>query len=168
MENDVSTQIESQSLLRRIFTGKQGIRAGWSIGIFFILMALFTAVFILPTQYLLEKNNLHAYDMQPIQSCAGDLAAFLGLLCASMIMALIEHKPLISYGLEGEKRFVKFVYGTLSGVTALSVLVGVLKLCGFLSFDGQSIFGWEAIEYAFGWSAAFFLVGLYEEYLMRG
>ena len=168
MNDNITIQTESQSLIRRIFTGKHGIRAGWSIGIFFILMGLFTAVFFFPTKYLLEKNNLSIAEMQPIQTCAIELAVFLGLLCASMIMALIEHKPFISYGLEGKQRFIKFVYGAFSGVIALSVLILILKLSGFLLFDGQNIFGWEAVKYAFSWGAAFFLIGLYEEYLMRG
>ena len=168
MNDDVTTQQNSSPLLHRIFVGNQGIRAGWSIGIFFILMGLFTAAFVFPTQYLLEKNSLSIGERQPFQSCAGELAGFLGLLGASMIMAFIEHKPLISYGLEGIKRFVTFLYGVLSGIAALSILIGALNLCGFLLFDGQIIYGWEAIRYAFGWGAAFFLVGLYEEYFLRG
>ena len=131
-------------------------------------MGVFTAAFFFPTKYLLEINNLSISERQPIQFCADELAGFLGLLAASMVMALIEHKPLLSYGLEGIKRFVKFLYGLLSGVAALSILIGALYLCGFLLFDGQHIYGWEAIQYAFGWGAAFFLVGLYEEYFLRG
>jgi uncharacterized protein len=168
MNNDDTKQPEPSLVFRRIFVGHQGIRAGWSIGIFFILVGLLSAAFVLPTQYLLTKNSLPVNEMRPIQTCIGELAVFLGLLGASMIMAFVEHRPLISYGLEGKQRFVKFLYGFLSGAAALSLLVGTLYLCGFLLFEGQSMFGWDAIQFGFGWGAAFFMVGVYEEYLLRG
>jgi uncharacterized protein len=161
-------QLESLSMLHRIFLGREGLRAGWSIGIFFILLGLCTVAFIFPTQYLLEKYNLPTNAMAPIQTSIGELAVFLGLLGASMIMALIEHKRIISYGLEGNRRLVTFLYGALSGIFALSLLLVTLNLCGFIYFDGQRLFGWNVFQYAFGWGVAFFLVGLYEEYLLRG
>ena len=168
MNNDLISQEVPQSFLHRVFVGKHGIRAGWSIGIFFLLMGIFTALFIMPTIYLLEKNHLSMKELQPLQTCASDLAAFLGLLAATMVMARIEHKPLIFYGLEGSRRFVRFLYGLFCGVVALSILVAVLNLSGLLIFDGQQMFGKAAIIYAIGWGVGFFLVGLYEEYFMRG
>jgi len=155
-------------LLHRVFFGKENIRAGWSIGIFLLLIGLITSAFILPSRFILEKIGLPLTDEQPLQVCVGELAAFLGLIGASMVMAFIEHKPVVSYGLEGTRRRVSLVCGALSGFIALSILVYTLKLCGFLIFEGQLIFGWSAIKYAFAWSIAFFLIGLYEEYLFRG
>ncbi len=168
MSDDVPVQQEPPTLAHRIFVGEQGIRAGWSIGIFVLLMALFTAALFFPTKYIFDRNNLPLDTMLPLPAIAGELVGFLGVLGASIVMALIEHKPLISYGLEGTRRSVNFLYGVLFGVAALSVLVGALILCGFLSFDGQQIFGWVAIKFALGWGAAFLVVGLYEEYLLRG
>jgi uncharacterized protein len=168
MDNDMTKQQKPLSLSHRIFLGSQGIRAGWSIGIFIFFWALLTFIFIFPTLFLLGKMNLPENNTQPIQSCATEFAGFLGLLGASMYMAFLEHKPLISFGLEGSQRFKNFFYGTLSGVAALSVLVLALDLCGFLFFEGKNIFGWKAVHYAFGWGVAFFLTGLYEEYLLRG
>jgi hypothetical protein len=168
MTDDLISQETPESFFHHIFIGKQGIRAGWSIGIFFLLMGLFTALFIMPTIYLLEKNHLSMKELQPLQTCASDLAAFLGLLAATMVMARIEHKPLIFYGLEGTRRFVRFLYGLFCGIIALSILVGVLNLSGYLIIDGQQLFGQAAWIYAAGWGAGFFLVGLYEEYFMRG
>ena len=168
MNNDLISQEVPESFLHRVFVGKQGIRAGWSIGIFFLLLGMFTALFVMPTINLLEKNHLYMKDMQPLQTCASDLAGFLGLLAATMVMARIEHKPFVYYGLEGTRRFVRFLYGLFCGVIALSILVGALNLSGLLIFDGQQMFGKAAIIYAIGWGVGFFLVGLYEEYLMRG
>ena len=168
MNEEFIPQEKSQSIYHRIFIGAQGIRAGWSIGIFILLMGLFTAITIIPTISLLEKNHLSADELQPLQTCASELAAFLGLLAATMVMSRIEHKPVIFYGLEGTRRFVRFLYGLFCGVAALSILVGVLNLCGLLAFDGRQLFGKAAFIYAIGWGFGFFLVGLYEEYFMRG
>ena len=168
MNDDLISQEVPQSFFHRVFVGKQGIRAGWSIGIFFLLMALFTAAFFMPTITLLKHYNISTEDMQPLSACATELAAFLGLLAATMVMSRIEHKPIIFYGLEGTRRFVRFLYGLFCGVIALSILVGVLNLSGLLVFDGQQMFGKSAVIYAIGWGFGFLLVGLYEEYLMRG
>ena len=168
MNDDLILQEEPRSFFHHIFVGNQGIRAGWSISIFFLLMGMFTAFFFMPTKYLLEKNNLSLSEMQPLQTIAVELACFLGVLAATMVMSRIEHKPLIFYGLEGTRRFINFLYGLLFGVVALSALVGVLNLSGYLIIDGQQIFGQSAWIYAAGWCVAFILVGLYEEYFMRG
>jgi len=163
-----TTQSINPSLLHRIFMGKQGLRAGWSIGIFFVSVSLLTAGFILPAKYILEIIGLPLVDEQPLSASIGEFFAFLGLLAASMMMAFIEHQPLISYGLEGSHRLKSFFYGGLSGLTALSVLICILTFSGFLVFDGQPIFDWNAMYYAVAWGVAFFLVGLYEEYFFRG
>jgi uncharacterized protein len=168
MSDDLISQEMPALFFHRVFIGKQGIRSGWSIGIFILLMGMFTALFVMPTMYLLEKNHFSMNEMQPLQMCATEFGAFLGLLAATMIMSRIEHKPLIFYGLEGSRRAVHFLYGLLFGVLALSALVGALNVSGFLVFDGEQIFGRAAILYAIGWGIAFFLVGLYEEYFMRG
>ena len=127
-----------------------------------------TSALILPAQFILEKCGLPLTDEQPLQLCVGEFAAFLGLLGASMIMAFVEHKPLISFGLDGKRPFIRLSYGAVSGVIALSGMICVLKLSGFLLFDGQPIVDWNAMKFAFAWGAGFFLVGLYEEYLFRG
>ncbi len=106
------------SLLRRIFIGGEGIRAGWSISIFLVLMGILTALFLVPTNSLLGKYGLSPGDAQPVPAGAGELAGFLGLLGASMMMARIEHRPLISYGLEGSRRFKAFSAGVISGFGA--------------------------------------------------
>jgi membrane protease YdiL (CAAX protease family) len=168
MNDDLISQEVPQSFFHRVFVGRQGIRAGWSIGIFFLLMALFTAAFFMPTITLLKHYNISTEDMQPLSACATELAAFLGLLAATMVMSRIEHKPIIFYGLQGTRRFVRFLYGLFCGVIALSILVGVLNLSDLLVFDGQQMFGKAAVIYAIGWGFGFLLVGLYEEYLMRG
>ncbi len=164
MENETV----SPTLVRRIFLGKEGIRAGWSIGVFAVILGVMTAVFFFPVKYFLETSGFSLNDASPMPVGGGELAGLLGLLSASMIMTRIEHKSLIAYGLEGNRRPLHFLLGVLSGIVALSVLVGALSFGGFLVLDGQSTHGWNAVQYALSWGGVFLLVGLYEEYLMRG
>lgn len=168
MNEEAVPLAHAPSLLRRIFVGQQGIRAGWSIGIFFILLALTTAGFFLPAKTILEMNGLPLRDDQPLQAIVAEGAVLLGLLAASFIMAWIERRPLISYGLDGNARLRLFFIGTLSGLLSLSLLVGVMHVCGVLAFDGQNLAGWPAMQYGLAWAVAFLLVGIYEEYLLRG
>jgi membrane protease YdiL (CAAX protease family) len=168
MTDDVIEPPPRPSLLRTVFVGPGGIRAGWSISIFVICMGMMMALFVMPTKLLLEKTGYHINQLGPIQTIAGELAGFLGVLGASMVMALIERKPSISYGLEGPRRFSNFLWGILWGFTALSALLGVLLLSGFYRFDGQNIFGNEVLVSGLAWGVAFLLVGLLEEYMMRG
>jgi membrane protease YdiL (CAAX protease family) len=166
--NEEISPSPSPSFFSRIFIGAQGIRAGWSIGIFLLCMTLMTLVFVYPAEFILGQFHIVMSDKYPLTAFVGEFAGFLGLLAASMTMALIEHKPLIFYGLEGKQRPIKFFMGFISGMLALSTLVGVLYFFDFLVFDGQSLYGWGILQYGLEWSAAFLMVGLFEEYFMRG
>ncbi len=166
MEDEVTPK--PPSLVRRIFIGNQGIRAGWSIGIFVVLLVVISLVLLTPVRLIFQPGHTPMSNRFPIPMGTVELALFLGLLCASMVMTRIEHKPVISYGLDGPRRLPNFLWGLLFGFIALSVLVGTMMLFGFLRFDGVQISGWRAFKYAVAWGGVFLLVGMYEEYVMRG
>ncbi len=166
MEDELTPRPEST--VHRIFIGPQGIRAGWSIGIFMVLLAVIATIFVFPAQLLLRSMNLPMNGTLPFPTAVMELAMFLGVLGASIVMTRIEHKPVITYGLDGPRRLRNFLYGLLFGFIALSALVGAMMLFGLLHFDGQQIFGWTAVRYALAWAGVFILVGLFEEYFMRG
>ena len=168
MENETSEVTAPPSLARRIFLGKNGIKAGWSIGIFILITGAATAVFVIPLRMYILHMHWQVNGSTPLPTGLMELAVFLGTFVGSIIMTRIEHKPLISYGFDGERRLVNFFYGLLFGFIALSALVGTMILFGFLTFDGIHIFGWRAVKYAIAWGAVFLTVGLYEEYFMRG
>jgi len=156
------------SRIRWVFVGEKEIRAGWSISIFFVILGVLTAAFFFPVKSLLETNHFSLDDATPVSSAAGELAGLLALIGASIMMALIEHKPLISYGLEGPRRLALFGVGLICGFAALALLVGALALGGYLSLDGQVLHGPDVWEYALEWGVVFLMVGAYEEYFLRG
>ncbi len=168
MEQQVTELPKPPSEIRRIFIGGRGIRAGWSVAIFIAILAVISFALVFPVRLVLQHMHLPMNGSLPVPTGSMELALFLGVLCASMIMTRIEHKPAISYGLDGPNRIKNFLWGLLFGFIALSVLVGALKLFGFIQFDGEQIFGFRAVKYAVAWGVVFIIVGLYEEYTMRG
>jgi membrane protease YdiL (CAAX protease family) len=168
MIDDINSPREHSSGMRRLFMNKGEIRAGWSIAIFVGLVVAISIAFILPMRILFTRLNLPLDGSLPYSMGAIEFATFLGVFLASVVMTRIEHKPVISYGLDGPLRFKNFVYGFLWGFLALSVLVAVMALVGFLRIDGEQIFGLKAIKYALEWGAVFILVGMTEEYMLRG
>jgi hypothetical protein len=152
---------------RAWFIGAQGIRAGWSMLIFVAIVAAQILLTRVPVNRLLHSMN----ERQSLQSWAGVVSAgilSLVVLIATAIMAMIEKRPLLSYGFEGQHRLRRFVAGVAGGVAALSALVLTLKLSGLLIFDGQALHGTEAWSLALKWGAAFLLTGCFEESLVRG
>ncbi len=168
MEDNQVVAPEPPSRAHQIFMGPDGIRAGWSIGIFVIILAVLSIALMTPVRLFLHGTRPPAGGLGPIPMGVMEFLLFVALLGASIIMTRIEHKPVIYYGLEGTRRIPHFFYGLLFGFLALSALVGAMLLFGFLRFDGMQIFGWRAVKYALAWGGVFLLVGLYEEYLMRG
>jgi uncharacterized protein len=87
---------------------------------------------------------------------------------ATSIMALVEKRSAAFYGYEGSARAVRFFSGLFWGFVAISTLVGTLWKLGYLVFDGRSLSGGQAWQYAAEWGLMFLLTGLFEESLLRG
>jgi len=155
----------SNSKMRRVFMGQQGLRVGWSV-------LLFAAIYFgLNFAVTAALGNLISMDQSPIQLGPGFLAEgswILVVLIATWIMARIEKRPLLSYGYTVNHKALRLVTGMLWGFLCLSVVVGVLWKAGWLVFDGMSLTGFMAWKYALAWGLGFLLVGVFEESTLRG
>ena len=152
--------------LHRVFVGEHGIRSGWSVllfaGIFFILQAAVTAV--LGRFISLDSTGPIPVSLGVLQeSCQVLLVA-----TATLVMARIERRPILSYGYVGDHKLIRLVSGVLLGFFCLSVLVAVLWKAGLLVVDGVALSGLVAWKYAVAWAFVFLLVGIFEESLLRG
>jgi uncharacterized protein len=180
--DDFSSKLSDQqspslvSRTRRIFFGPDGLRAGWSILIYVILVfSLFRiANFALHYLHLIPPpapKGSPAPPTQPLSPHKAFLAEgvpFFMIVVATWIMSKIEHRPNSTYGFGGHHRLSHFFAGLIWGVTSLSILVLTLWKIGLLSFDARLLFGSDAIRYGFIWLTGFLLVALLEEYLLRG
>jgi len=169
------------SPLRTIFFGPLGLRAGWSLLLFVLLIAaFFGAIWLSVHLYIVHHPALRASMQQKQQKAAVaapmppqnillshgvPLALF---LLASWVMTKIERRRFGVYGLGGVQRLPDCLKGLLTGLLSLSLLVGLLWANRALVFTGFDTTGGTALLDALLWLAGFALVGVGEEYVFRG
>jgi membrane protease YdiL (CAAX protease family) len=175
-----------------ILYGPFGLRAGWSLLIYFGIIAIFAAAGF-GIAHQVEVQRQHTADIAaartgkpapklpplstrpdptkptPLSSMiVGEAFTFGLLFLLSWLMSAIEHRRLSAYGLGGTRSPARFLTGALWGLAAMGLLILILHAFRLLTFDSQldhgtSILFWGAIQLF-----AFLLVGLTEEYTMRG
>src|ERR1019366_3201038 len=159
------------SVVGKIFIGKAGLRAGWSLLIFIALLAavLIAANFV---AHKIHPNNPNAAkNMSEISLKAAFINESLLLfivLFVTWIMSKIERRPNSVYGFGGSRKVAHFFAGLAWGVVCLSLLVLSLWKTGLLVIDGRLLFGSDILRYGAAWLLGFLLVGLFEEYFSRG
>jgi hypothetical protein len=155
-------------LMNWTFIGSQGLRAGWSIVIFSILLLLFSsaAVFVLAPLHLVDSANRK--DFTASSAFFSELIGLVALVGAAAVVALIERrKNLLAFNLTGPRRTLHFLGGLASGFAALSLLVGAMHWGGWLQFGPVALSGAQIFKFAAMWAAAFLLVGCVEEGTFR-
>jgi uncharacterized protein len=169
------TPSAQQSTLHKVFIGKDGLRAGWSLLIF---VALFAA-FVYCARVISHKLHPPAPSVPgPSTKTASEISlrsAFISesipllvTLLVTWIMSKIERRPNSVYGLGDARKLSHFFAGLGWGVVCLSLLVFTLWKTGLLVFDTRLLFGADILRYGAIWLFLFFLAGLFEEYFTRG
>ncbi len=158
------------SLVRRIFVGRDGLRAGWSILLFIAMFAACTyTVHVVVTKFHHPAANAAQVSEDKVKSTIiNEALIFVVVLFVTWIMSKIERRPNSAYGLGGTRKMARFFAGLLWGVLCLSLLVLILWKKGLLVFDSRLLFGGDILRYGAIWLIAFLFVGLLEEYLTRG
>jgi len=125
----------------KIFIGKDGLRAGWSLLIF---MALFAAIIFCANVIGHKLHPLVAKGAKTVADISVtprlfivESIVFLVTLLITWIMSKIERRPNSVYGLGGRRKFRDFLAGLAWGVTCLSLLVLTLRIAGLLVIDGR-------------------------------
>ena len=151
---------------RWVFWGKEGLRAGWGVLLFIVLVFVFEDL-----SYQVVKDSIptgHISVMSLKLGATAELSQLIPVILATVIMALIERRPIVAYGYQGEARLVRFLSGLVVGFVALSALVGILWKAHLLAFDGATLHGAAIWKYGIGWGLVFLTVGLFEESTLRG
>lgn len=153
------------SRIIRVFVGPQGLRAGWSILIFTLLMIGFTLIAgtILSRAGHIDRKQ----GFSPFAALLGELAPFIAMLGAAAIVATLERRRILDYNLIDAHRARHFFSGLAAGFIALSGLVGALAAGGWIHFGPVALSGTAILRYGAIWGAAFLLVGCVEEGLFR-
>jgi len=149
------------------FLGANGLRAGWSIAIFLPLLSIFASIAgaLLFLTHLVGRNA----DSSRNASFWGELAMVIGMAAAAAIVAFIEQRRLnlLEYNLIDSRRWRHLLVGSVAGFAALSLLVGLLKMGGWLTFAPSGLALPALLRCAAFWAAMFLLVGLFEEGTFR-
>jgi hypothetical protein len=166
-----------RSRWRTIFLGPNGIRAGWRTLIFLALMFAVTFLLELPFVLfrILHKGATGASigfgvsSITPLGLCLIEGPLFIIPSIAALIMARIERRKYLQYGLPARFAFRKdFWIGILVGFASISAcLLGIFAFHGF-HLAGLAIRGSTIASATAAWAATFVLVGLAEEFSFRG
>ncbi len=95
-----------------VFSGDEGLRAGWSVLIFAALLALFSSVvgFAFLAMHLVDQKG----HLTASATLFGELIPFLAMLGAAALVALIERrKNLLAFNLTGPRRGAHLLSGLL-------------------------------------------------------
>lgn len=152
-----------------VFLGPDGLRAGWSLLLFVMLVVVLAIATAAAFRFL-------PHGPPPVKGAPGtawgtfanDSLGFVVIVVASAIMSRIERRPFVRYGLQRDCALPDLLAGLAWGVVMLSLLIGLLTVSGTLAFDGVALAAGPALRYGAAWFAAFGCVGLFEEYLTRG
>jgi len=156
-----------------VFIGKDGLRAGWSLLIYVVILVAIGFSVTLIAQKIHPRPNPSemakiTQNVPPRFLLLNEAIPFFMVLLVTWIMSKIERRPNSVYGFGGSRKLTHFLAGLAWGVTCLSLLVLILWKTRFLVIDSRLVFGSDILRYGAIWLFGFLLVGLFEEYLLRG
>ena len=173
MEPEISSNAASTKL-SFIFCNDRGLRAGWRLLIYCGMIFVLVLGAGMITKHIASgraKGGAPSSDFaRTILQAIAELVLFLVLLLLAWIMSKIEHRSVGAYGLPLQRSTIpRFVRGYLFwGFLPLALLLLILRALhafyfGNLSALNSQILGWGAL-----WFLFFLLVGLFEEFSLRG
>jgi uncharacterized protein len=162
------------SVIRWFFVGSHGLRVGWRLLIFVVLLAVLLGGAALVGHGGLQgvrqaHQRMGTVTVTPFMMGASE-AIMLALLClATLAMTRLENRKFSKYGLPVRQAFGKdFWIGCLSGLLAIGGTLLAMFLLGGFRITGLVLHGRAILSALAGWAMAFFLAGLFEEFLCRG
>jgi membrane protease YdiL (CAAX protease family) len=160
----------SAARLKLIFYNDRGLRAGWRLLIYLCLLSVLLFAIFFPVISKVQQRAAHG-PLSPAIQAAGEGLSFLLFLLAAWIMARIERRSVGEYGLPLKRTPVlsRFFVGYLFwGFLPLSIVLFVLHIFHAYDFGRMALHGVDILVWGAEWAGVFVLVGLSEEYLLRG
>jgi uncharacterized protein len=162
-----------QSSARRIFFGLFGLRAGWSLAIYLlVVIGIVLGIHTVQShiKVLHEGTAASAANAQlpALPFFLSEGIVFCVFFLLSWGMAFIERRRVAVFGLGGQRPVSRFLFGAFWGFASLSLLVGILRGLHLLSFDSRLLHGFAALRWGAALLVGFLLLGCFEEYSFRG
>jgi membrane protease YdiL (CAAX protease family) len=166
-ETPASTPAAQRNQATWIFLGRQGLRGGWRVLIFFVLLV----GIVLGCIRVIHVFGFHQPpgEISPGMSLVGEILLLLSVMIATAVMGRFEHRGFGAYGLPLRKGLLKrFAYGAIWGIVPLAVLLLVLRGLGALDFGGPELPTTALLRFGVLWALVFILTGIFEEFAVRG
>ena len=137
--NEVSLGGETPKAKTNLFIGPNGLRAGWRLLVYVLIVAAFSAVItIVVRKFVGPLRGTPGVWAQLLQEVVGFAVVF----GAAAIMSKIERRRLGDYGLPASEIFGrKFWLGFLLGLVEVSLLIGLIGAFGGYSFGPLALQG---------------------------
>jgi uncharacterized protein len=147
--------------LRRIFVGPNGIRSGWSFALY---VAMFALILVAEGWW---AEAIHFGELWSL--IFSEFGVLVAAVIPALVMARIEGRPWSAYGLPLRLGCSKLSWvGAVWGFLAMTLLLEILHGLHAFDFGHVVLHGARIVKFAVFWGALFLLVGLVEEFLMRG
>src|ERR1700756_2366685 len=157
------TAATQPSYASTLFLGPEGLRPGWGF-------AFYVATFYVLQKFVVQLAWARNLGSSGLWSML--LEEFGNLVIAvvpAMILARVEGRPWKVYGLPVKQAFGRLFWtGTLWGFTGISLLMFALYGVHAFTFGQIMLHGARLFRFASFWAVMFLLVGLFEEFLLRG
>lgn len=161
-ESSPAVQTQPSALLP-IFVGPGGLRSGWRLAIYFAALIGLVIAFSFITRPLL------AHRLMLWHFLIGEAESLLAAIVPALVFAHFEKRRFGDYGLPGRRAFGKnFWVGAIWGLLAITFLLLMMRAAGAFYFGSIAIHGVRLVKFAAFWALLFLLVGLFEEFAMRG
>jgi uncharacterized protein len=158
-----------------ILYGPNGLRAGWRLLIFLLILSCIVGAIYLAGHYAASRlgprptNPSQDTTLTPGIIVLGEVPLFGLILFVSWIMGRIERRRISHYGLPLRTPFPKnFWVGVLWGFLAISSVLFVMFLFHGFRITGIDTHGSALALSALEYYVAFLTVGFFEEFTFRG
>ncbi|HUB02645.1 MAG TPA: type II CAAX endopeptidase family protein [Terriglobales bacterium] len=155
--------------LRAMFIGPKGLRAGWRLLIFLLMLVAMGAVARAIIIRFLIPLGFNPGKFTPSEIAVPDAFFVFIVTLAAWVMSQIEGRRIGQYGLPAKQALVKQLWlGLWIGFLSSSATVLIIYLLHGLQIASPTIHGTAILMSAAAWGGAFLLSAIAEEFLYRG
>lgn len=161
--------------LRKIFTGPNGIRAGWRMAVFLLFfvalgfLVVQRGLRLIPGAVRIIKLAQSGGVLTPQFDFIFEGPVLIVALVAAGIMSRIERQPFAVYGMPLREAFGRlFWQGVVWGLAFETIVMLAIWLLRGFSFGTLALSGREVAPNALLWAIGMVLVGMFEEFFFRG
>lgn len=157
------TAADQPSYAQTLFFGPDGLRPGWGLAFYFgMFYALQQFASVLAWSRDFGASGLWSALLE-------EFGMLVSALVPSFVLARIERRPWSVYSLPFARTLGKlFCQGVIWGFASISLLLFALYGLHHFSFGHLVLHGARIAKFAAFWALMFLLVGLFEEFLLRG